>query len=187
MRLSRFEFRAMNTPFRRFILKHFEFSTFVRFLRKNNIDLKGKVLVDAGCGSGYDTGLIAQKFAPARLVAFDIMPEQIRLARRLGLNAEFFVGDMTHLELPDGMADAVFIFGVLHHIPAWRKALEELWRILADGGVLLIGEPHERFRWSELEEGIRDAGFEMVEWRRLYAGFFRNYLWRKGSPPQPGR
>ena len=145
------------------------------------------MLVDAGCGSGYDAGLIAQKFEPSRLVAFDIMPEQIRLALRRVLNAEFFVGDMTHLELPDGMADAVFIFGVLHHVPAWRKALEELWRILAVGGVLLVGEPRERFRWSELEDGIRDAGFEMVERRRLYAGYFRCYLWRRGSPPQPGR
>ncbi len=179
MRLSRFEFRAMNTPFRRFILKHFEFRTFVHFLRKNGIDLKGKVLVDAGCGSGYDTGLIAKEFEPSRLVAFDIMPEQIWLARRLGINAEFYVGDMTHLDLPDGMADAVFVFAVLHHIPDRHKAVKEIWRILADDGVLLVCEPHEKFHWPELEEGIQNAGFEMVERRRLYAGFFRNYLWRK--------
>jgi ubiquinone/menaquinone biosynthesis C-methylase UbiE len=83
---------------------------------------------------------------------------------------------MTEIELPDDAFDAVFIFGVLHHIPQWRKALCEMARVLKPGGVLLVEEPRARFDWPEFEQGIELAGFEILERSKVLIEGFQSYL-----------
>jgi ubiquinone/menaquinone biosynthesis C-methylase UbiE len=126
MRLGVFEFLAMNNPFRRWIQKHIEFSIFKKQLEKRCIDLESGVIMDAGCGSGYSTQLLVNEYHPSHLVAFDYMPEQIRLARKRKLEVDFAVGDLRKAPSADATCDAVFIFGVLHHIAQWQKALFEV-------------------------------------------------------------
>jgi ubiquinone/menaquinone biosynthesis C-methylase UbiE len=179
MRLGRTEFAMMNNPVRRFLQKHVEFRVFRQHLCKHGIDLANKAILDAGCGSGYSTELIASEFLPSRLVAFDLMPEQIALAKRRGLNADIFVVDMTHVELPDETFDATFIFGVLHHIPGWRIALREMARVLRLNGVLLVEEPQVRFGWPRFEQGMGDAGLEILEKSQILTPGFQSYLAKK--------
>ena len=121
MRLGKTEFHAMNNPVRRFIQKYWEFRIFKMFIKKENIDLSGKVIIDAGCGSGYSSKLITDEFNPSELIAFDLMPEQIAIARRRYKNINFSTGDLTRIKIPDNKADAVFVFGILHHIPDWHS------------------------------------------------------------------
>ena len=133
MRLSRIEFLAMNNYVRRFLQKHLEFKIFKQLLKKHNIDLTGKVILDVGCGSGYGSELIVKEFKPSQIIGFNFMPEQIALAKKRRLKADFFVCDATKIELPDNMFDAAFVFGVLHHIPEWKKSLQEIARVLSWG------------------------------------------------------
>lgn len=144
MKLSRPEFMAMNNPIRRWIQKTIEFRLFHRFLEKHKINLNGGVILDAGCGSGYSTKLIEAKYSPEELVAFDIMPEQIELAKKRCLQASFFVGDVTDIDSPSNKYDAVFAFGILHHVPQWKRGLREIYRVLKPNGVLLIEEINRR-------------------------------------------
>ena len=179
MRLDRIEFAAMNNPFRRWLQRHIEFRIFKNHLEKRRIDLEGKAIMDAGCGSGYSTELILNEFHPSRIIAFDYMPEQINLARERGLDVDFSVGDLTRLEYADNICDAVFIFGVIHHIPEWRKAFCEVSRVLKPGGVLLVHEPRYSFSWAQFESGIRNAGMNVLEFRRFFLAYFRAYLCQK--------
>ena len=176
VRLGRFEFLAMNNPLKRWVQKHWEFRIFLRMLERQGVDLHGKAIMDAGCGSGYGTELILRRLRPGRIFAFDLMPEQIELAKRRGLPVDFRVGDATRMEEEDSSCDGVFIFGILHHIPSWRQALKETARVLKPGGVLLVEEPLYRFTWPELEAGIREAGMEIAERKAWLFGNFHSYL-----------
>lgn len=191
------ELKFLNTPVRRFFLKHYELRVFRQLLKKNEIDLTGRVILDAGCGSGYSTELIIKEFQPKELVAFDIMPEQIELARQRGLAANLFIRDATNIELPSEKFDAVFVFDILHHIPEWRRALEEIGRVTKPGGVFLVEEPDKealdeveryfkishpeeaRFDWPEFTQGLARAGFSVIESKKIYLGHFRCYLGKK--------
>jgi ubiquinone/menaquinone biosynthesis C-methylase UbiE len=180
MSLGQFEFFAMNNFFRRLIQKQSEMRTFKSMLKHEGINLQGSRIMDAGCGSGYSTKLILEIFKPSKIVAFDYMSDQIALASKRGLPVDFFVGDMRKIDLLDNSIDAVFIFGVLHHIPDWENAVEEVARILKKQGVLLVEEPEARgFSWSSFEKGLRTTGFSILQKRLIMLSYFRSYLCQK--------
>jgi ubiquinone/menaquinone biosynthesis C-methylase UbiE len=174
--------------------------TFVRMLDAAGIDLRGRRILDAGCGSGYSTRLLAERFQPLVLAAFDLMPEQIERAnQRHGALAEFSLGDITAIAHADASFDAAFVFGVLHHVPEWRKALAELARVLTPRGVLLLEEIHEsfvdfedrflftshpaeaRFDWPVFRAAISAAGLTIEDERALVGAAARSFLCRKAG------
>ena len=197
MRLSRVEFIAMNNPIRRWIQKIIEFRLLAWFLEKHNIDLKGSIILDAGCGSGYSTKLICSRYDPRELVAFDIMPEQIKLAKERYKEACFFIGDVTEINSPSNKYDAVFVFGILHHVPEWKRALQEIYRVLKPKGVLVIEEvnrhgvdfvekylhffhPQEsRFDWLQFVEELQVVGFNIIDDSKIIFSIFHAYLCSK--------
>ncbi len=197
MRLSKFEFVAMNNPIRKLVQKGIEFRLLSGFLQKHNIDLNGGIILDVGCGSGYSTELIGRRYNPSELVAFDIMPEQITLAKKRHKNTKLFVGDVTKIVLPSNKYDAVFVFGILHHVPEWKKALREIYRVLKPDGVLLVEEvdkngvifvekylhfyhPREsRFDWLQFVEELKEAGFNIIDNSKIIFSIFHAYLCRK--------
>ena len=179
MRLGRLEFLAMNNPIRRWLQKHIEFRIFRNQLEKRDIHLEDGVIMDAGCGSGYSTELIVNEYHPSRVIAFDYMPEQVHLAERRSLDVEFLVGDLRRIECGSSMCDAVFIFGVLHHMAEWKTALCEVARVLKPGGVLLFDEPRYQFTWRQLEAGVRSTGMDILEMNTRFFHYFHAYLCQK--------
>ena len=194
MEMDKKELRFMNSPIRQFFQKYYEFKLFKKYLKKNRINLTNKVILDAGCGSGYSSELIIKEFQSKELFAFDFMPEQIKVAKQRGLSANLFVGDVTDIKLPSEKFDAAFIFGILHHVPGWHRALKEINRVLKTGGVLLVEEPNKkalddterylkichpkesRFEWTEFINGLKEAGFGIVENKKIYMGHFRSFM-----------
>jgi SAM-dependent methyltransferase len=192
--IDRRELGVINSAVRGFCQKHYEFRSFKRYLKDHQIDLTGSVILDAGCGSGYSSQLIVEGLQPKELYAFDVLPEEIELARCRNLPVNFFVGDICDTLLPSDRYDAVFAFDVLHHVPEWRFALKELNRVLKKGGVLLVHEPRKRaldnlerilkiqhpvesrFEWPELSGALSEAGFRIVQRRDLYLGLFLTCL-----------
>ncbi len=190
--LNRVELQAMSAPWRRFLQRRIEMPVLTGLLRAAGVDLAGKRVLDAGCGAGFGLELIRERFAPARLVGFDLMQEQVeRAKKRLGPRAEIRIGDITRIDEPDATFDGVFVFGILHHVPNWRDALGEIARVLVAGGALAIEElsggfarfedtvmrtrhPREAaFTFDELRDGIAAAGLRVAAERMLLPGAAR--------------
>ena len=103
-------------------------------------------VAEVGCGPGYYAPVIAARHPAIRVTGIDSSPAQIALARRqaarqgLG-NARFVCDDVCALSQPDGCFDRIVasrLFMVVHDC---RRAMAELRRVLAPGGLLLIAEP----------------------------------------------
>jgi SAM-dependent methyltransferase len=130
----------MNTGLRRDSQRRLEWPLFRRLGAEEAC--RGRDVVEMGCGSGYGARLVSGA-APRSYAGFDLMPEQIALAQGRGLAAaRFLVADATRVAaLGEACADVVLIFGILHHIPGWPRALAEAARLLRPGGRLFVEEP----------------------------------------------
>jgi ArsR family transcriptional regulator len=109
------------------------------------------VAVDAGCGDGYLTEALAERFD--RVLAFDHSPERLEAARRRVTepHVRFENADVEHLPLAAASCDAVFLSLVLHHVPRIAAAVEEAARVLRPGGRIVVADlaPHD-------EEAMRE-------------------------------
>jgi ubiquinone/menaquinone biosynthesis C-methylase UbiE len=70
--------------------------------------------------------------------AFDLDPDMVARARARhaarGSRVRLWVGDAEKIQADEATYDAVFDFGIIHHVPAWRNALREVARVLKPGG-----------------------------------------------------
>src|SRR5690606_5869104 len=101
-RLNEVEMRSMQSRWRRLSQRYLEMPRLARLLRRAGMSPRGGRILEVGCGSGYGLWLLGERYRPRRLVGFDLMPEQIALARARAVpGAEVRVGDATRIEEPD--------------------------------------------------------------------------------------
>nr|WP_272954879.1 class I SAM-dependent methyltransferase [Kribbella shirazensis] len=96
-------------------------------------------VLDVGCGPGRTTALLAAR--GLRVVGIDLSPGMIEVARRDHPDLDFRVSSMTALDVPDGSVAGIVSWWSIIHLPrdVVPQAFAEFHRVLAAGGVLLIG------------------------------------------------
>lgn len=111
-------------------------------------NVKGKLVLDLGCGSGEV--IIPLRQRGARVAGIDISPDLIALAherlRKHGLDAEVRVASAYDTGLSDKSVDVVFCMSLLHHLQLDRVK-NEICRILKPDGLFIFKEPI-RFSWT---------------------------------------
>lgn len=145
MLMNRVETLLVNSPPRRWLQRFYEIRVLLRFGGRL---LPGARALEIGCGSGYGSQLVLERFGAASVDAVDLDPAMIKgAARRLARYgdrvrlAQGSASDLrSALNAGDDDYDAVFDFGVIHHIPNWREAIAEVSRVLAPGGRLYFEE-----------------------------------------------
>ncbi len=130
--------------------------------------IRGKRIVDLGCGHGRLTSLLAQ--GDNAVTGVDNSEEQIRLARELhgqGASAPVFLhAGMEDTGLSANSFDLVVLSQSLHHAAKPFEVLAEAHRLLTPGGLLLILDllQHEE-EWMHDRFGDFWLGFSLEELR----------------------
>jgi 2-polyprenyl-3-methyl-5-hydroxy-6-metoxy-1,4-benzoquinol methylase len=110
-------------------------------------DLKGKRVLDLGCGWGNFSVWLAKQ--GAQVTAVDLSEALLDAARVLaeanGVTCEFRVADIVALPFDDGQFDVVTGIAILHHLSEQdvRSAIGECRRVLKSGGAAHFHEPVE--------------------------------------------
>ena len=179
MKLNWAERLVVNNPVRVMIQRRL-----IKWIKGVTVIAPQSLILEIGCGRGAGARLIQEEFQPARLHAFDLDHRMILAAARY-LEREdrdrimLCVGDAVRLPYRDGVLDAVFGFGVLHHVPDWRAGLREIARVLKPGGLYCLEEfyppfyqnflarrlflhpEHDRFSSEDLYAALAEAGFSL--------------------------
>ena len=181
MKLNWVETLVMNNPIRAGLQRRFE-GPGLRSLAL--MPTEGAAALVVGCGRGVDVEIAFELFKASTVTAIDLDERQVERARRrlgshYGVALELIAGDAAELPFADGRFDLVLDFGIIHHIPEWKKAVAQISRVLKPGGQFLFEEiprseldtwlyrfftdhPREdRFNAPDFQQACSDAGLEL--------------------------
>lgn len=98
-------------------------------------NVKGKKILDLGCGTGIYTKILTKKGALVK--GFDISPEMIKIAKRENPQLDLKVGSA--YDIPFGEKfDIVISSLVVHYLKDWDKLFAEVSRVLKTGGIFIF-------------------------------------------------
>lgn len=103
------------------------------------------LILEAGCGVGAQTKIVAPKNPDSKLISIDISEDSLKKAKETIVsqeigNVEFQHGNIFDLQFPDEYFDHVFVCFVLEHLPDPLRALSALKRVLKSGGTITLIE-----------------------------------------------
>jgi ubiquinone/menaquinone biosynthesis C-methylase UbiE len=157
----------------------------ITFFKKIQSLPSDSLCLEIGCGRGKGVELIGHTFHPRRVDGIDVDPSMIELATQRFRDdpwghAFFSVADAQNLPYPAACMDAVFNFGIIHHLEDWEKGIREIARVLVQGGLFyfeeiypplyanflfrrLVAHPREnRFYGEQFRSAISAAGLRML-------------------------
>jgi SAM-dependent methyltransferase len=114
--------------------------TLAELLHHDSVFPAGATVLEAGCGVGAQTVILAGKNPGVRITSVDISPASLAQARQRvqerGLAVTFQQADIFHLPFPEASFDHVFVCFTLEHLSQPLEALQRLRRVLKPGGTL---------------------------------------------------
>ncbi len=160
---------------------------------KNNLPI-----LDLGCHSGWLTNQIAQFINSNDVYGIDISKQAIDYAKKRYKELKFFEADISKgIPFSDKKFKIVTAFDVLEHIPDTCHFLKEIFRILQEGGYLMIGLPTEtllfkivwwlwlklkgrvwqethlhHYKIKEIEKLIEKNGFQKIDEIKIHLGMY---------------
>ncbi len=104
--------------------------------------LKGKRVLDLGCGTGR---IVPELLKTANeVVGLDTSKKMLEVAKKKFPNVEFVCGEAKALPFEDESFDAVVATFLIVHIPNPEICFEEVYRVLKPGGVFLVTNINQR-------------------------------------------
>jgi ubiquinone/menaquinone biosynthesis C-methylase UbiE len=181
MKVSFLERLWVNSPVRRFVQ-----AQEARYFKKIERLAPGGRCLEIGCGCGVGAQLINRCFDPASIHALDIDHDMLRVAKKRSagwgnIPLRLLAGDAQELPYPDGTFDAVFNYGIIHHLENWQKGVSEIARVLKKGAVFyfeeiypplyanplflrILDHPREnRFHGPEYRAALEASGLQLID------------------------
>jgi ubiquinone/menaquinone biosynthesis C-methylase UbiE len=180
-----------------------------RFILHSMGNLKGRKLLDIGCGLGESSVYFAKK--GAEVTALDLSPGMVETAKKLahfhGVTLQGVVSPGEDLPVPDNAYDFVYCANTIHHVPDRERLYREIRRVLKPGGSFYSWDPLDYNPainvYRRLASGVRTPDeqplrtsdvaiikrhFEAVQWRTFWiaslAVFLKYYFIDRTNPNQ---
>jgi ubiquinone/menaquinone biosynthesis C-methylase UbiE len=159
--------------------------TLAELLHHDSLYPEGSRVLEAGCGVGAQTVLLARHSPGAQFTSVDVSPVSVQAAeaavRRAGFkNVTFQTADIFHLPFSRASFDHVFVCFVLEHLEEPARALRRLRAVLKPGGTMTVIEgdhgstlfhPRSKAAWRTIQCLIdlqAEAGGDALIGRRLF-------------------
>lgn len=145
-----------------------------------DVEARGGLAVDLGCGNGWYLRRLASRYAGLRAIGLDGFEQSIAAAReaaeREGLSdrVQFRAGDLHHFSI-DEPVDLIAMNRALHHV--WEQG-PRVFEILSDhlrpGGYAVIWEP----AWPDARDALRNPGMAGMALQNLAEHIQGNHFLR---------
>jgi ubiquinone/menaquinone biosynthesis C-methylase UbiE len=130
------------------------FSRFIEFEA-----LKGKRVLEIGCGQGSHAELISR--AGAQYTGIDITETAVRRTRKRfelnGLTGQIIQMDAEKMAFPDSSFDFVWSWGVIHHSQNTKAIVEHIRRVLVPQGITKIMVYHKNSLRYYVQGGLKEG------------------------------
>jgi len=140
---------------------------------EQKLPMRGRRVLELGCGRAWMTRQMAERFHPERIIATEV--DEIQHQKNLLIddlpNVTFVYGGAQQIDLPDASIDFVLMLKSLHHVPVelMDQGLQEIARVLKPGGLAYISEPVYQGDFNDIlklfhdEKEVRELAFAAVE------------------------
>lgn len=120
-------------------------TTLSHLLHHDTIFHPAGLVLEAGCGTGAQTVIVAPANPECNFTSVDISEDSLRKAEQSAVsegirNVKFQVADVFNLPFPAESFDHVFVCFILEHLRQPQKALVSLKRVLKKGGTITVIE-----------------------------------------------
>ncbi|HEY6508887.1 MAG TPA: methyltransferase domain-containing protein [Vicinamibacterales bacterium] len=153
---------ALVSPTLKHLREHWWDDEFTAFLAETLRPRPGNRILDVGCGEGLAEVAIGRlQISQVRLYGVELVPSKAAEAKRAteshNHRVRFSAGDAERLPFVEGSFDSTFCVAVLQHVRQVGHAVDELARVTATGGRVVIVEPDNaaRYAYSSLSAGTR--------------------------------
>jgi SAM-dependent methyltransferase len=151
-------------------------NTLDKLIHSDSLWKEGNTILEAGCGTGAQTKIIALKNSLCKFVSIDISDDSIKKAKAAAKslnisNVEFRKADVFDLPFANGSFDHVLVCFVLEHLSDYKAALAELKRVLKlNGSITIIEGDHGSAYFSPESREADLAIWCQVELQRRSGG-----------------
>ena len=137
----------------------------VKLIREHLGDLRGKRVLDVGCGKGRFARVFREQEPEVEIWGLDISEEMLRFVPE-GIHTR--AGSMTELPFDSGFFDAAYATESLEHAVEIEKAVGEICRVVKPGGRIAIIDKNAE-HWGRLKTPEWEKWFTRRELERLLA------------------
>jgi ubiquinone/menaquinone biosynthesis C-methylase UbiE len=133
-------------------------------------------LLEIGCGRGQFLSWLCERFTFASVCGLDLSSGLIEVRKRNRADITWVVADGEDLPFPDASFDVIVFNGSLHHMPDFRKALQEAFRVIRGKGHVFIFEPISTGFTRSLHHLLDPFVFQKTQYESPVDIFCKNYF-----------
>lgn len=128
-------------------------------------DVRGKKVLDAGCGGGFYSLWLCKN--GAKVLGIDSSEQMMRIAKekasRKRIDVKFRIGDVTNLRVENEMFDPVLSTLVLMDVDEYDKAVGEIVRVTRKGADIVISVQHPILTAGDWERESGQKQFRQLD------------------------